>query len=278
MNPLRCIFLIVLVVTMLCSTSDFAQNTATPAGASSANTQPPLSLYDVATIKPNLSGSGKLDIWAEDTTWRAANVSPRTLLSVAFGIDENLIFNLPSWTDTARYDISAEVSDPASAQLTKLTQSDHRRMLQSLLAERFVMLAHTELREEKTFELVQHQPVRSAPGLHQATEGSSESLDAARGQQRPGTHLIVHREADIAALIEDLSTFLNRPVIDHTGLNGKWDIDLTWLRDNGPPSAPQDIPADIFTAVREQLGLELRSTRTKVPVVVVDRWSQPTPN
>jgi len=83
---------------------------------------------------------------------------------------------------------------------------------------------------------------------------------------------------EMAALVVDLSAYLRQPVIDSTGLKGDWDIDLSWLRDGESPSVAPDIPADIFTAVREQLGLELRKSRASLPVLVVDQWLPPTQN
>jgi len=84
-----------------------------------------------------------------------------------------------------------------------------------------------------------------------------------------------------------LSTFVNRNVIDRTGLTGTFDIDLTWTPDPGaaggrggdPP--PGFAPIDpngpsIFTAVQEQLGLKLDSQRGPVPVIVIDRVEHPT--
>ncbi len=95
----------------------------------------------------------------------------------------------------------------------------------------------------------------------------------------------------IPALSGVLATALGRPVVDHTGLAGLYDISLIWddapVRDGGLPGTQgpegRDSPAadehgSIFTAVQEQLGLRLNPSREAVEVVVVDSAHRPTPN
>ena len=79
------------------------------------------------------------------------------------------------------------------------------------------------------------------------------------------------------------------PVIDKTGLTGNYDIDLKWTPDPDRPDFgdvhnPADLPApdpnrpEIFTAIREQLGLELKAEKGPVDVIVIDHVERPTPN
>jgi uncharacterized protein (TIGR03435 family) len=94
----------------------------------------------------------------------------------------------------------------------------------------------------------------------------------------------------MAALVSTLSMRLNRVVLDRTGLSGNFDIDLTWTPDQNqmpqgapPPGAPDLPPIDpngpsIFTAVQEQLGLKLESTKGPVEVLVIDHVERPTEN
>ena len=74
---------------------------------------------------------------------------------------------------------------------------------------------------------------------------------------------------------------LDRPVIDKTGLTGKFDFDLTWRPDlqqvGGQGVTNSDVP-DIFTALQEQLGLKLESSKGPVEVLVIDSVSRPTEN
>ena len=90
---------------------------------------------------------------------------------------------------------------------------------------------------------------------------------------------------DLAGVMQ--SAVLDRPVIDQTGITGRWDFILTWTPDEFQfgglgirPPAPADgatLP-DLFTAFREQLGLKLESTRAPAEVLVVDGVEKPSPN
>jgi len=79
---------------------------------------------------------------------------------------------------------------------------------------------------------------------------------------------------------------LDRPVVDQTGLTGKFDFTLTWRPDQLPPQGPNAPPlpadldsrSDIFTAFQEQLGLKLEVTKTPVEVLVIERVQKPSEN
>jgi uncharacterized protein (TIGR03435 family) len=87
------------------------------------------------------------------------------------------------------------------------------------------------------------------------------------------------REITMGRLAQRLTADLGRPVLDRTGLSGPFDVDLTFTPDNptvdsaNAPNAPS-----LLTAIREQLGLRLESTRAPVDVLVVDRVQPPTQN
>jgi uncharacterized protein (TIGR03435 family) len=90
----------------------------------------------------------------------------------------------------------------------------------------------------------------------------------------------------LAQLTNSLSNILGRPVVDHTGLTGNFDINLTWTPEQmAPPfpvtAEPTAAPAEgapIFTAIREQLGLKLVSQKSPAEVLVVDRAEHPVEN
>jgi uncharacterized protein (TIGR03435 family) len=92
----------------------------------------------------------------------------------------------------------------------------------------------------------------------------------------------------LSQLLTTLSQFVRRTVVDRTGLKGDFDIDLKWTPDQmpagpPPPGAPPLPPIDpngpsIFTAVQEQLGLKLESSKDAVDVLVIDHIEAPTPD
>jgi len=97
-----------------------------------------------------------------------------------------------------------------------------------------------------------------------------------QGPRLPGRNLSV---ADLAGGLQKMA--LDRPVIDRTGLAGKFDFDLTWRRDlqqvSGQGGTNSDVPG-IFTALQEQLGLKLESSKGPVEVLVINSVSRPTEN
>ena len=82
----------------------------------------------------------------------------------------------------------------------------------------------------------------------------------------------------LALLADTLSTRLQRPVVDRTGLTGFFDVELRFRPPNSVTQTDDRNEPDLVTALEEQLGLELESTRGPVEVTVFDRIERPTPN
>jgi uncharacterized protein (TIGR03435 family) len=87
----------------------------------------------------------------------------------------------------------------------------------------------------------------------------------------------------MSELAVNFSRFMDRIVIDQTGLAGGFDVELEWTPDQIPPDTPPEaLPApngpSIFTAVEEQLGLKLRSTKAMIDVLVIDHAERPNYN
>jgi uncharacterized protein (TIGR03435 family) len=183
----------------------------------------------------------------------------------------------PRWLESDRFDIEAKATgNPRREQV--LT------MLQSMLADRFKLALHRETRELPVYEMAvakggpkfKARACVGQPGPDNPCGGFTVSL---RGT-------LTGRVAPLAELAETLTTLLNRSVLDKTALTGKYDFDLKWtpdgttIRGPGDPDAPQPDPngPSIFTAVREQLGLELKSAKGPVEVLVIDHVEKPDAN
>jgi len=90
------------------------------------------------------------------------------------------------------------------------------------------------------------------------------------------------RSVPLVTFVTNLSRQIRMPIVDRTALSGAYDLDLSFLPDSGPMmfngnAINADAPS-LQTAVREQLGLKLDSTRAQVPVIVIDRVAAPTDN
>lgn len=258
--------------------------------------------FEVASVKANNSGTPNVQIGLQPGgRFTATNVPLRQLIIFAYQLQNFQIVDAPDWTRNERFDILAKAEAPvAPAPLG--TVGPIQLMMRSLLAERFALKTHTETRELPIYEL---RVVRSGgqlgPQLKPSTvdcaqvggrRGGGPPAPPAPGE-RPtcglmgGFGQIRAGSMGMSELARNLSGQVQRVVIDRTGLTGRYDFDLTFTPDQipqGPP--PPGVPAptfdlngpSIFTALQEQLGLKLESTRGPVEVLVIDSVSRPTPD
>ena len=214
----------------------------------------------------------------------------RWLVGQAFLAPLDRLVGLPEWIDTERYAIAGTIPDgvPVSALPVLMT---------NLLKDRFRMVSHTETREMPVYNLVlARSDKRLGPSLKETSAECRAAMEASlaapqRGASPPtvsgacpppGLNIgfLSQGGIDMAILTQDLINMVGRPVIDRTGLTGRYDFTLKWTPapgtggPSGPPVDP-DAPS-IFTAVQEQLGLKLESARGPVEVVVIDRLEKPT--
>jgi uncharacterized protein (TIGR03435 family) len=166
--------------------------------------------------------------------------------------------------DSDRFDIIAKVEGEP-------TPPERRLMMQALLTERFSFAAHHETRELPVYDLVLARPDgKLGAGLRH--------VDCAAVQTCGSTNVnntVLHAQGiTLEFFKETLSSITTRIVIEKTGLDGAFDIDLTWSRDQTTDTTQPSI----FTALQEQLGLKLDPSRGPVDVLVIDHVEPPTPD
>jgi uncharacterized protein (TIGR03435 family) len=249
--------------------------------------------FEVASVKANHSGDRRTSMRVlPGGRIEATNRTLRLLIKNAYQLQDVQIAGGPDWLDDARFDISAKAEGNP-------TQVEIQLMLRTLLVERFKLATHTEPRELQIYSLGL---VRSGgtlgPQLRASETGCLDRLpnapplkpsepppadQAPRCGFREGIGTMVARGVTMAQLAEDLTGYVSRPVLDRTGLRGTFDLTLNWTPDQVPPpgepstvspSVDLNVPS-IFTAVREQLGLKLESTKGPVDVLVINRAEKP---
>jgi uncharacterized protein (TIGR03435 family) len=255
--------------------------------ASLAQAPPEPPAFEVASVKQNVAtrvpGSTGLARSEEPGRIAYTGISLRLVLMRAYNVKGYQIVG-PSWMDTERYDIVAKLPAGASKDQIPL-------MLQNLLVERFQMTVRRETRELPVYALVVG---KNGPNLKKTDKPDDEISFSTGG----------HLEArSVASLVDMLSGFLDRPVLDMTGIEGNFEIsldvsmeDLIGLRGlrelmstagaqpggavpSGRNPAPEADPeASIFTAV-QQLGLKLESRKAPMEMIVIDKAEKvPTEN
>ncbi len=255
--------------------------------------------YEVASIKPNKSGTDMALFRTTPVGFIASNIPLKELIRQAYGVEENQILGAPSWAGSAHYDIEAKVSSSDTDALHNLSPDQRRLMLQPLLADRFQLKVHTEVRELPVLTLV---VAKVGPKLHEAKPGDMypNGLKDFNGQgggpgmmlMRPGQ--LTGQGISLSSLAQLLTQQLGSTVQDKTGLAGKYDITLQWTPDRNAspmpgapepgqqgPGAPTSTDASgpsIYTAIQEQLGLKLESQKGPVQVLVIDHVETPSAN
>jgi uncharacterized protein (TIGR03435 family) len=296
-NPGKGLLLLVVGSMAITASGLFGQGVAAPGGSppTVASTDVKIPIFDVVSVKPNKSGRDIGVIRFKPDGFSATDISLKELLSQIYGIKEDLVSGLPSWANSARYDIDAKVAGSDVETLKKLRREQRRSMLRSILQDRFKLNAHTETKQLPVFELV---VAKSGPKLREATPGDAytNGIKAPGGVSRAGMIMMkpgefIGQGIPLSTLADALSDNLQRTVIDKTGLTGKYDLTLEWTPDNGADpmfkgmdDAPQRTPPpdasgpSIFIALQEQIGLKLQSANGPVETLVVDHVEMPSEN
>jgi uncharacterized protein (TIGR03435 family) len=233
-----------LIVFALLAIPSFAQTSAPPLPSSqptssSSSSMPPL-LFEVAAIRQDNSGSGSSHSDTNNGRFTATNVSLRGLMQYeAYDIPGNRILGGPKWIDSTRFDIEAKMDDAVGDHLRTLAEDQRRvqtrAVFQQLLADRFKLAVHWETRELPIYALKVANKGNKLQPTKDLTLGPSTSSHGSRsGSQLEAKHVTMPELAE--ALTRLLSKELGRDIIDQTGIEGKYDLTLSWTSDSGPPS------------------------------------------
>jgi uncharacterized protein (TIGR03435 family) len=256
--------------------------------------------YDVASFKVNKSGPGRATMGNAEDGLTATNFNLTELIGFAYGMEtgpqDGRIVGAPGWLNSDAYDIEAKMDSATAEALKKLSPADQRlarqHMLQALLADRCKLAIHRDTRELPVFALV---VAKSGPKIE---ESKPEAADVASAQGPGGGRgrglglkgsggPLTGRGVPISDLVQVLSMVLNRPIVDRTGLVGKYDFVLHWTPDvsqdpnffpAGAGQPPDPMGPSLFSALQEQLGLKLESGKGPVGVIVIDHVEKPSGN
>lgn len=263
-------------------TADAAWPIPEPLKPMAADANPAL---EVATIKPNNSGATQMQalvIHGRQFITRASSADD--LIEFGFGVQQKQIVGGEPWMATDRFDIDGVPDAPGVPNTEQI-----RVMIRKLLADRFQLKFHHEQREMSAYVL---EVGKSGPKLT-VNEGKGNLPGLFFRPAADGVSIAVTNATmgDFAEFLE--TAVLDRPVVDRTGLTGKYDFKVTFTPDdsqfNGhPPRLPSASGTDgtaetaaapgLYEAIGEQLGLKLTAEKTAVDVIVIDHVEKPSPN
>jgi uncharacterized protein (TIGR03435 family) len=246
--------------------------------AQSSAPRPKFDAFEVATIKPVESDAKAGRYIKMDGTHRFVekDYTLKLLIAAAYDLNPRTISGGPGWVEADHYDILAETPGEV-----RPTHEEQMSMLRNLLADRFKLSFH---REQKEFSIYVLGVAKSGPKLREsaAPPGDPAALISTVYPQRIVLPARNATMADLASLMQ--RAILDRPVVNKTGLTGRYDFDLEWTVDETqfggeikPPAGDAAAPP-LFLAVQEQLGLRLEATRGPVEALVIDKAERPTAN
>ncbi len=266
---------------ILSSAGVFAQTPATTPDSerqASTSARPKFDAFEVATVKPvNFDAKGGRYITMQGTSRFVEKAyTLKLLIAAAYDLNPRTILGGPGWMDSDHYDILA-----VTPGAVRPTHDEQMSMLRNLLAERFSLTFH---REQKEFSIYVLEVAKSGPKLKASSAAAEDPPALISTVFEQHIHLPARNASmrDFVSLLQ--RAVLDRPVVDKTGLSGKYDFDLDWAPDETQfggdvPVASTEAPAaPLFLAMQDQLGLKLTATRGPVDALVVDKAEQPTAN
>jgi uncharacterized protein (TIGR03435 family) len=234
-------------------------------------------VFEAASIKPAAPGRRGMGMNVSPGRIRIINSSLKLCIQMAWNVREFQVSGATGWMDTERYDIDAVAAD-------RIKQDGYRAMLQALLTDRFGLTIHREQQERSGYALV---AAKNGAKLPPATDDP----DIVFGRTESGDRTLKAKSATLADLANALGTTLGAPVVDRTGIEGRFDVSLQWTPDtahepvlskDGMPAPPpaSDAPGGpgIITALQEKLGLKLETRKVPVEVIVIDGANRPSGN
>jgi len=231
--------------------------------------------FGVASVKPNHSEQRE-SFSRTPTGITYLNVTLQLLLLSAFGLRDFQIVGGPNWLTTDRFDVIAKAPEG-----TIPHGDDISLMLQSLLIDRFNLVARLETKPSRIYALTMVKPGMLGKNLHpNALDCNSLDTpttvrrDPKQCELRLGYATIDARGWPLEYLTDNLAWTVGRPIVDRTGLSGAFDFSLRYNRNGNANSADPSL----LDALEQQLGLKLESATGQVQFLTIEKASQPTPN
>jgi uncharacterized protein (TIGR03435 family) len=265
---------------------------ARPVGAQSPTAIP---RFERVSVEPSRSADSRRDTRFEpEGRWRATNFTLRELIELAYqghGFDRREVSGGPAWIDSQRFDVTARAPHDHVYERDGFPRQTWL-MLRAALAEKFELRVRAETQERPVHELARvNVDGQLGPGLRRSEVDCAETMMAlARGDRptrpdcgfAPYSGRLVGTAVTMPSLASVLSLTLDRVVVDRTGLEGVFDVELEGVEFRAPgPSGPSNRPSDtresVFTTLPKQLGLRLEPRNGRVETIVVERAEKPTP-
>jgi uncharacterized protein (TIGR03435 family) len=233
--------------------------------------------FEVATIKPSKPDAPGKMFRVQGRRFTTLNTTLSDIIAFAYGIHPKQLVGAPAWVETDKWDVEAQPDGEGAP-----SDKQWKIMWQKLLADRFKLAFHRDKKELSVY-------VLSVSKAGQKLTKSAADSGGLPGLWFQGLGKLNVRNATMADFSQLMqSAVLDRPVLDQTGIEGRWDFQLNWTPDDSqfasfgvkipPPTDAANAPPALYTAIQEQIGLKLDATKAPAEVFVVDKVEKPSDN
>ncbi len=223
--------------------------------------------FEVAAIWPSDPNDPKAaNGWSFESEGRRLQCRRATLLdiiSVVYGLQPRQIVGGPEWLNKDHYDITGVPDVPGVPSPAQV-----REMYKKLLAQRFALVTHGDTRVMSTYIVT---VAKGGPLLKPARP--DELVNTGNSGDRT-QRTVRFTNMSMQEFARNLTLYEDRPVVDRTALPGRFDFTLKWTYDVSAEPQP-DAPPSLFTALKEQLGLQMNAVKGPAEVLVIDHLEKP---
>ena len=222
--------------------------------------------FETASVRHSAAGA-QVRMEIDAVRFSARSSTLRSLIKEAFGVEDFLLQGVNGWMNGDLYTIEASIPVPSNHEQVMV-------MLRNLLTDRFHLKTHFETRQIKAYELVVD---KGGPKLKSVADGE---MPAQPSNTRPEKDLTLSAGTTIGDLVKFLNMRVNTPalgwpVVDHTGLTGRYQIWITFSNKLDPGGRSGSLDIDFLSELPLQLGLRLTPTRADFPFLVIDSADKP---
>jgi uncharacterized protein (TIGR03435 family) len=224
--------------------------------------------FEVVTVKPADPDSHRAGFHSTGRRVEAENQTLADVFCVAYGVHPKQIVGAPGWFSHERWVISGVADMPGPPNLKQI-----RGIFRKVLEDRFNLKVHKETQDLPVYLL----EVGKGEQKMTRSMGDPDGLSDSSGNMNAGINDMRYTNITMDGFAEQLGGGTDRPILNQTGLAGRWDFRLKWTSSLAQTDDPNASPV-LFTALQEQLGLKVETTRAPAQVYVVEHVEHPSPN
>jgi uncharacterized protein (TIGR03435 family) len=235
--------------------------------------------FEVASIKPSDPAHPQQIITLRGVEVITTNVTVHDLINLAYWLHPKQLAGGPAWTETEKFDMAGKPDAPGQPSVDQM-----KTMIQKLLTDRFQLKFHFEKKELPVYAI---RPLKTDAKVT-PSQDDPKAIAGINIGRNPKGMIMALRNSPMSQFTAVLQNSTDRPVVDQSGLTGKYDFTLNFTPDAamaarmGGPQPPTDVnldaAPDLFAAFQQQLGLKLEPTKAPADVMVIDKVERPSEN